>query len=63
MGQDFTHVRAYITDDSINLTNIQTLITILETAFGDQDHVTIVKRKLEELKQTNPNFSTDYVVY
>jgi hypothetical protein len=39
VGQAFTQVKAYITDKGINLTDVPALITVLETAIGDPDHV------------------------
>jgi hypothetical protein len=39
VGQAFTHVEAYITEEGINQTHVPALITILETAFRDPDHV------------------------
>jgi hypothetical protein len=59
----FSQIEDYITVDVINLADVLTLITILETAFGDPDRVTTVKRKLEAHKQTNPDFSTSYVEF
>jgi hypothetical protein len=46
VGQAFTHVKAYITNESINLTDVPALITVLETAFRDTDHMTTVERRL-----------------
>jgi hypothetical protein len=39
------------------------LITVLETAFEDTDHVATAEQKLEVLKQMNCNFSTYYVEF
>jgi hypothetical protein len=47
----------------INLVDVLALITILETAFGNLDHITIAKRKLEALKQRNYDFSTYYAEF
>jgi hypothetical protein len=63
VGQAFPQVKAYITDDGINLTDISTSITILKTAFGDKDHITTVQKKLGELKQTNCDFSSYYMKF
>jgi hypothetical protein len=38
-------------------------MTIMETAVGSPDGITIAERKLEELKQINGNFSTYYAVF
>jgi hypothetical protein len=46
-------------NDSINLTEVPTLIIFLETVYGDPDYITIVDRKLEALKESYLNFSTD----
>jgi uncharacterized SAM-dependent methyltransferase len=56
-------VEAYIPDEGINLTDVLTLITILQIVFGDPDHVTTTEKKLEVLKQTNRDFSTNYTEY
>jgi hypothetical protein len=45
------------------LADLLTLITILEIAFGDPDHVMTAERKLEALKQTNHDFSTYYIEF
>jgi hypothetical protein len=39
------------------------LITVLETAIGDPDHVATAEWKLEALKQTNCHFSTCYTEF
>jgi predicted transcriptional regulator len=46
VGQDFTQVKAYISDKEINLTDVPVLITVLETAFGHPNHVATAERKL-----------------
>jgi hypothetical protein len=63
LGQAFTHVEAYIIDSSINLIVISALIDILETAFGDPNHISAAECKLEALKQTKHDFSTSYAVF
>jgi hypothetical protein len=50
VGQAFAQVKAYIPDEGINLANVPGLITVLETAFRDPDHVAIAEGKLEVLK-------------
>jgi hypothetical protein len=44
MGQVFTQVETNITDEGINLTDLPALITVLETAFGDPNHVATAER-------------------
>jgi hypothetical protein len=39
------------------------LITVLETAFRDPDHLATAERKLEMLKQTNYTISTYYAEF
>jgi hypothetical protein len=58
IGQAFAQVKAYITNDGMNLTDFPAMITVLETAFRDLDFMPTAKRKLEALKQTNGDFST-----
>jgi hypothetical protein len=43
VGQAFTQVKAYIRDESINLTDVLALITVLEIALGNPDHMTIAE--------------------
>jgi hypothetical protein len=50
VGQAFAQVETYITAESINLADVSALITVLETAFGDLDHIAIAERKLEALQ-------------
>jgi hypothetical protein len=61
VGQAFAQVEVYIAVEGINLTDIVALITVLETVFGDPDSVVTAERKVETLKQTNCDFSTNYV--
>jgi hypothetical protein len=56
-------VEAYITDKGINLTDVPAVITVLETAFGNPNHVATAEWKLEGLKQTNCDFSTYYAEF
>jgi hypothetical protein len=62
VGQAFTWVKAYITDEGINLTDVLALIMVLEMGFKDLDHVATLERKLEMLKQTQQEFSSYYPV-
>jgi hypothetical protein len=39
VGQAFAQVKANITDKDINLADVPALITVLETVFGDPNHV------------------------
>jgi hypothetical protein len=39
VGQAFAQVKAYITYEGINLTDVSALIMVLETAFGNSDHM------------------------
>jgi hypothetical protein len=50
VGQAFAQLKTYITDRDINVTDVPVLIMVLETAFGDPDHLTTIERKLEALK-------------
>jgi hypothetical protein len=43
VAQAFAQVEAYITDEGINLTDILTLITVLETAFEDPNRMAIAE--------------------
>jgi hypothetical protein len=63
VGQAFFQVEAYITNEDINLTDVLALITILKMPFGDLDHIAIVERQLEALKQTNCDLSTYYLEF
>jgi hypothetical protein len=56
-------VKAYITDNGINLTDVPALITVLEIVFGDPDRVVTAEQKWEALKQTNCDFSTYYAEF
>jgi hypothetical protein len=50
VGQVFAQVKAHFTDEGINLADVPALITVLETAFGDPDHVVTAEGKLGALK-------------
>jgi hypothetical protein len=63
VGQAFMQVEAYITNEGNNLTDVPALITVLEMAFRDPDHVVTAERKLEILKRTNYDFSTYYAEF
>jgi hypothetical protein len=63
VGQDFARIEAYMTDKGINMVDVPALITVLETAFGDPNHVATAERKLSALKQRNCDFSTYYVKF
>ena len=56
-------VTPHITNDHINLDNVGSLISILETAFGDLDKVATAERKLRNLRQANRDFSTYYAKF
>ena len=53
----------HITNDRINLENVASLISILETAFGDPDKVVTMERKLRNIRQANRDFSTYYAEF
>jgi hypothetical protein len=57
IGQDFAQVKAFITKEGINPRNVPALITVLEIAFGNPNHIVTVEQKLEALQQTSGNFS------
>jgi hypothetical protein len=63
VGRAFVQVKAYITDEGTNLTDVPALIIVLETAFRDPDHGVTAERKLEILKQTHRDFSTYYAEF
>ena len=56
-------VTPHITNDCINLENVGSLISILETAFGDPDKIATAERKLRNLRQANQDFSTYYAEF
>jgi hypothetical protein len=62
VGQAFAWVKAYITDEGINLADVPPLIMVLEIACKDPDLVATSERKLEMLNQTKWDFSSYYVV-
>jgi hypothetical protein len=45
------------------LTDVPAFLTILETAFGDPDCITVTKGKLEALKETNCTFFIYYTKF
>ena len=53
----------HITNDRINLDNVGSFISILETAFGDPEKVATAERKLRNLWQANRDFSTYYAEF
>jgi hypothetical protein len=63
VGQAFAQVKAYVTNEGINLANVLALIMVLEMAFGDPDRVMIAEQKLEMLQQTNYDISTYYIEF
>jgi hypothetical protein len=52
VGQAFAQVEDYVTDDGINLTDVPTMIMVLEMAFRNPVRVVTAERKLEMFKQT-----------
>jgi hypothetical protein len=58
VGQAFAQVKTYITHKGSNLTDVPGLITVLETGFGNLNHIATAGRKLEVTMQTNYNCST-----
>jgi hypothetical protein len=63
VGQVFTQVKGYITNGDINLADVPVLVTVLETTFGDPDHVATAEQKLEVLEQKNCDFSSYYTEF
>jgi hypothetical protein len=43
VGHAFTHIEAYIANEDIKLIDVSALITVLETGFGNPDHVVIAE--------------------
>jgi hypothetical protein len=48
-GRALSQLAPFIQADNINLTNIEALLRILETAFGDPDRVATAEQKIETL--------------
>jgi hypothetical protein len=58
VGQDFTQVKAYISDKEIYVADVSALIIMLEIAFGARDCLAIAERKVGALKKGKYNLST-----
>jgi hypothetical protein len=63
VAQAFIPVKAYITNEGTNQTDVPSLIRVLQNAFGESGHVATAERKLEALKWTNDDFSSYYTEF
>ena len=59
-GDTMDQVQSYIENDKVNLCNLATLITILDTAFGNPNRVTEAESKLLTLQQGAREFVLYY---
>ena len=59
-GPAFDQVDSFVQTGTINLPNINSLIQILEAAFGDPNHYASAARKINSLRQGNKDFSSYY---
>ena len=62
-GPAFDQVASFVKTGTINLPNIDSLIQILEAAFGDPNRYSTAARKINSLRQGNKNFSSYYAEF
>lgn len=62
-GPALDQVAAYIQNDRIDLSNLDQLTRILETAFGDPDRKSTAETKLLTIRQANRDFSTYFAEF
>jgi hypothetical protein len=62
-GAAFNHLLPYVQPTGVNLENVDALVEVLETAFGDPDRVGSAERALENLRQNNRDFATYYAEF
>ena len=62
-GNAFAQIQPYILETTIDLANVTALLNVLEAAFGHPDRTGTAERKVESLKQTHHDFSTDYAEF
>lgn len=59
-GIALEQILPFVTATSVELADTNTLITILESAFGDPDRLATAEREMDHLKQNNRDFSSYY---
>jgi hypothetical protein len=52
-GAAFNHLLPYVQPNGVTLENVDALVEVLETAFGDPDRVGSAEHALENLRQDN----------
>lgn len=62
-GAALDQVAAFVQNDRINIDNLDMLIKILETAFGDPDRKATAETKLLSLRQANRDFSSYFAEF
>ena len=62
-GQAFDQVVSFVETGNIALANIDALIQVLESAFGDPNRYATAARKINSLRQGNRDFSTYYAEF
>jgi hypothetical protein len=62
-GNAQNQIQPYILPNKIKLDNVEALMSILETAFGDRDQVGTASTELDKLTQGNKEFSQYYVEF
>lgn len=62
-GPALDQVAAFVRNDRIDLANFESLVQILETAFGDPDRKATAETKLLSLRQANRDFSTYFAEF
>jgi Retrotransposon gag protein len=62
-GSAFNHLLPYVQPTGVSLESVESLVEVLETAFGDPDRVGSAERALENLRQNNRDFATYYAEF
>lgn len=62
-GEALDQIQAYVTGNSINLEDLESLINILDIAFGNPNRVAEAEAKLSTIQQGNREFSTYYAEF
>jgi hypothetical protein len=62
-GPAYAHIEEHIEDGFARIPDIDSLLGILSTAFGDPDEVGTAEREMKSLRQKNSDFATYFAVF
>jgi hypothetical protein len=62
-GPAYAHIEEHILDGFVRIPDVNGLLEILSTAFGDPDEVGTAEREMRSLRQKNTDFATYYAEF